>query len=117
MSNFIFRQLFGPIGLFPGKTSRKKNLSDLVDLLKVIPIQDELLRFGPNHDGGYLMPDVLDGVDYCFSQVLQVVVILNSNWQTEVSKFLWQINRCKAHLLFIRILTLLNFIFHQIIPL
>ncbi|MBA59383.1 MAG: hypothetical protein CMQ40_09460 [Gammaproteobacteria bacterium] len=27
----------------------------------------ELIRVGPQYDGGYLMPDILDDIDYCFS--------------------------------------------------
>ena len=27
----------------------------------------ELLRVGPKYDGGYLVPDILNEIDYCFS--------------------------------------------------
>ena len=67
MSNFLIRQIFSSFGIFPGKIVRKDNLLKLINNLKVIPIKEELVRIGPNRDGGYLVPDVLDGVDYCFS--------------------------------------------------
>ena len=67
MSNHIFRQYLTSVGIFPGKTSRRSDLLKLIEGLKVVPIHDELVRVGPDRDGGYLVPDVFDGVDYCFS--------------------------------------------------
>jgi hypothetical protein len=39
----------------------------VISLLWPITTQHELIRLGGNGDGGYLVPDDLDGLDYCFS--------------------------------------------------
>lgn len=67
MPNHILRQYLSNVGVFPGKTSRRFDMLKLIEGLKVVPIHEELLRVGPDRDGGYLVPDVLDGIDYCFS--------------------------------------------------
>ena len=38
-----------------------------IALLKPINLQDSLMRIGGERDGGYLVPDDLDGIRYCFS--------------------------------------------------
>ena len=84
----------------------------------MVPIHDELVRVGPDRDGGYLVPDVFD--ERCrllfFSGVADCSEF-ELNWQTVVSKSLWQINQVQNRLLFVTILTLLNFLVLQIIPL
>ena len=67
MPNHILRQYLSNVGVFPGKTSRRFDMLKLIEGLKVVPIHEELVRVGPDRDGGYLVPDVLDGIDYCFS--------------------------------------------------
>ena len=67
MSNHIARQLLTKANLFPGKTTRATDLSSLIKALNVTPIEQELIRIGPSKDGGYLLPDDLDGIEYCFS--------------------------------------------------
>lgn len=42
-------------------------LVDLVRRLRPVPCGLPLVRFGPDHDGGYLVPDDLEGIDACFS--------------------------------------------------
>lgn len=42
-------------------------VQDLLKILQpVVPVAD-LIRIGPQGDGGYLIPDDLDGIDYAFS--------------------------------------------------
>jgi len=67
MSNHILRQLLVLANHFPGKTTRKSDLKSLIKSLQIIPIEQELIRVGPQKDGGYLLPDDLDGINYCFS--------------------------------------------------
>lgn len=67
MPNYIIRQIASSAGIFPGKKTRQSDLCFLIESLKVVPIHEELIRIGPNRDGGYLVPDVLVGIDYCFS--------------------------------------------------
>ena len=67
MSNSFFRQIFAPYVFFPGKTTKKKNLKSLVEAMKVHSVAQKLIRIGSDCDGGYLIPDDLNGIRYCFS--------------------------------------------------
>tara|TARA_B100000035_G_C21017114_1_gene562445 strand:+ start:987 stop:1802 length:816 start_codon:yes stop_codon:yes gene_type:complete len=41
---------------------------EFIKLFKIeIPSNLKLIRIGPNEDGGYLMPDILDEIEFCFS--------------------------------------------------
>lgn len=44
-----------------------KNLRSFFEMTKPILSGHSLIRIGGNHDGGYLIPDDLNGVRYCFS--------------------------------------------------
>jgi hypothetical protein len=49
---------------------RRTRDEDILDLMRKLRPQDcgiELIRAGGSGDGGYLIPDDLDGVEYCFS--------------------------------------------------
>ena len=48
-------------------TINKKNFIDLINLMKVKDLGFNLIRVGSKNDGGYLLPDILDEIDYCFS--------------------------------------------------
>ena len=67
MSNSYLRQLLTPLGSFPGKTTKPSDLKALVHSMRVTPTAQETIRLGPDHDGGYLIPDDLEGIEYCFS--------------------------------------------------
>jgi hypothetical protein len=45
----------------------KERVKSLIDKLKPYQIDKDLLRLGPNGDGGYLIPNDLDGIKSCFS--------------------------------------------------
>ena len=47
--------------------ANKKELREFIKLFKPYNCGYELIRFGDNSDGGYLLPNCLDDVDYCFS--------------------------------------------------
>ena len=59
--------MFSPLGVFPGKTTKSNELLSLVQSLRIRPNGHDLIRVGPSGDGGYLLPDDLDGVNYCLS--------------------------------------------------
>ena len=66
MSNSVLRQLLTPLGIFPGKATKASELRALIDSLKINPTMQELTRIGPDHDGGYLVPDDLSGINCAF---------------------------------------------------
>lgn len=52
------------------QASRTADVSDVatfIAMLKPVAAQDYLVRIGGNGDGGYLVPDDLEGIEYCFS--------------------------------------------------
>ena len=67
MANHLLRQAFAPLKYFPGKSSRQEDLRALVRAMKVTSIVQELVRIGPLGDGGYLLPNDLENIEFCFS--------------------------------------------------
>ena len=67
MSDSLARQLLTKAGVFAGKTTRASDLQSLVEALRIVPIETEMIRIGPEGDGGYLLPDDLTGIQHCFS--------------------------------------------------
>jgi hypothetical protein len=54
-------------GKFSTKLTNPKKVNSLLQELYPISCNATLIRFGPKGDGGYLIPDDLDGIKYCFS--------------------------------------------------
>ena len=52
-------------GLF--STVSYQKLKKLINSIRVYNLGYKLLRIGPNGDGGYLLPDMLDKITNCFS--------------------------------------------------
>ena len=48
-------------------TVNKNNILKLINYLKVRDLGYNLIRVGSDNDGGYLIPDILDGIESCFS--------------------------------------------------
>ena len=42
-------------------------VKNLINSLKVYDLGHKLVRIGPKGDGGYLVPSILDEIDFCFS--------------------------------------------------
>lgn len=58
--------------ILPRKTfltdrSRKADVQRLIAALRPVAMSRPLIRMGPSGDGGYLVPDDLDGIGACFS--------------------------------------------------
>lgn len=53
------------LGVVPYAETKK--VVDNIKQLKPMPSQHRLIRVGPEGDGGYLVPDDLEGIKYCFS--------------------------------------------------
>lgn len=49
------------------KLTKKEQLEVLIKKLHPLKTDKPLIRFGPTGDGGYLIPDDLEGVNFCFS--------------------------------------------------
>ena len=47
--------------------NQKKLISDFLKKIKIIDSGYDLIRIGADSDGGYLVPDILDQIEYCFS--------------------------------------------------
>lgn len=54
-------------GAFPTKMTSKGELQCLLSKLHPVACSKELVRLGPPGDGGYLVPDDLEGIRACFS--------------------------------------------------
>lgn len=65
----INKFLFDLLGIrhFPAKRTKANMLSSLIEILKPVAINKRFIRLGANADGGYLLPDDLEGVAACFS--------------------------------------------------
>ena len=63
----VLRKAFFSMGY---RVGRHTKLDDLRQLLRSLRPEDcgrELIRLGGEADGGYLLPDDLEGIEYCFS--------------------------------------------------
>lgn len=56
------------VGLFISRTTTERELLEKI-VFKFKPIDGgiNLIRMGGDYDGGYLVPDELEGIEYCFS--------------------------------------------------
>jgi len=56
-----------PGNVFPTRITDKNDIESLIINLYPVSTDKKLIRFGPNSDGGYLLPDDLQGIEACFS--------------------------------------------------
>jgi hypothetical protein len=49
------------------KASKQENLENFFAQINPVITEHELMRLGADHDGGYLIPNDLDGITACFS--------------------------------------------------
>ena len=54
-------------GLYVDKSTSKADVLSLIKSLHPVQIDKELIRLGPEYDGGYLVPDDLKDIQACFS--------------------------------------------------
>lgn len=64
---FIADKLCALAGIYPTKMTREEDLRNLLQKLRPMVTDKELIRLGPEGDGGYLVPDDLEGLGACFS--------------------------------------------------
>ncbi len=57
--------LLAGIGIY--RTASNEEIKEVISLLKPVATDKELIRIGGSGDGGYLVPDDLENIRYCFS--------------------------------------------------
>jgi len=71
------KQLITNVGYSLGlNITKHTNESDIIELIKKLKPLDcgkDLIRIGGNADGGYLIPNDLEGIEYCFSPGVNTV--------------------------------------------
>ena len=65
-----------------GKLETRPNLTNFIDRFRATYKPCNLVRIGSGADGGYLLPDALDGLAYCFSPG----VADSADFENELSK-------------------------------
>lgn len=63
----IIKTLFAKQGIILSKASEKENVNNFIKSLYPYLTPFDLIRLGPNCDGGYLVPNDLVGIEACFS--------------------------------------------------
>lgn len=64
------------------KTIGNDEILEVIKLLRPISTEIELIRIGGEGDGGYLVPNDIDGIKYCFSPG----VGLTSSFEEDITK-------------------------------
>jgi hypothetical protein len=57
----------GKVGIFVSSTTRLDSIQNFFRLIRPLRTQHKLIRVGQTADGGYLVPNDLEGIDRCFS--------------------------------------------------
>jgi hypothetical protein len=64
----------GMLPFFPTKVTEISRIKDLIRRLHPIVSSQGLIRLGPDGDGGYLVPNDLEGIEACFSPGVNDIV-------------------------------------------
>ena len=59
--------LLGTAGVYPTSETDTQEVESLIGKLRPVSGGFDLIRIGPDGDGGYLVPDDLEGIEACFS--------------------------------------------------
>jgi len=63
----VVQTLLNIFGVYLTRSTPKNDLISFISALKPIESGKELIRIGQNSDGGYLVPNDLEGISICFS--------------------------------------------------
>jgi len=63
----LLKTLLAAFGVYPTRLTEPAKLRNLVRALAPSTTDRELIRLGPVGDGGYLLPNDLEGIEACFS--------------------------------------------------
>ena len=69
----VLRSLLIQQGVYIGRVTSRVLLNDFFQKIKPVRTNYNLIRLGGAGDGGYLVPDDLDGIEYCFSPGVSAV--------------------------------------------
>ncbi len=72
----ILTRILAFTGLFPTWQTGKAEIEGL--LRRIHPVKVDLVRLGPNADGGYLVPNKFEGVEACFSPGIDSVSVFET---------------------------------------
>ena len=79
----VFLDTISMINITANKLLDKETLLSLIHKLRPNAIDKELIRFGPNGDGGYLIPDDVNSIEACFSPGVGLL----SGFEEDCSKY------------------------------
>ena len=66
-SRRVFRSALFAMGYHAGEASESTEILALIRKLRPLDCGIDLVRVGAAHDGGYLIPNDLEGIEFCFS--------------------------------------------------
>jgi Methyltransferase FkbM domain len=73
MANETLKSLLFTLGVSASKLTNTDEVLGLIKKMRPLDCGIELIRMGGNGDGGYLIPDDLEGIEYCFSPGVSTV--------------------------------------------
>lgn len=65
--NSFFKKKLYSIGINIERNVKKENLLNFIEKFKNHYVKVDLIRIGGQGDGGYLVPNILNNINYCFS--------------------------------------------------
>lgn len=63
----FFNKVFSKLKIFSSQITPSSKVHDFIKMIKAYDLGYELIRVGGKNDGGYLIPNVLEKIDVCFS--------------------------------------------------
>jgi hypothetical protein len=69
----FLKKTLGSINVFPTRMVQKDKMLSLMKKLYPLSTDNELIRLGPKGDGGYLVPNDLNGIYACFSPGVNLI--------------------------------------------
>jgi hypothetical protein len=70
---YLIENTFAKRKKFITRMTPINEVKQLLEMLYPIDCEKDLIRLGPENDGGYLIPDDLDGIEACFSPGVSTV--------------------------------------------
>jgi hypothetical protein len=72
-SKSLLRKGLASINVFPTRIIKRDKILSLMERLYPLSTDRKLIRLGPHGDGGYLIPNDLDGISACFSPGVNLI--------------------------------------------